>query len=72
MSISDEWLEIILKDDAPPYDPFVEAPEPDIDLDIEDRPIGGLGVHIVKTIMDDAKAYYDGSNNLIVLLKTLR
>lgn len=72
MNISDEWLEIILKDDAPPFDPFVEAPAPDLDLDVDDRPIGGLGVHLVKTMMDDVRAYYDGSGNLIVLLKTLK
>ncbi|MEY8877402.1 MAG: SpoIIE family protein phosphatase [Leptothrix sp. (in: b-proteobacteria)] len=72
MSMSDEWLEIILKDDAPQFDPFVEAPDPDLALDLDDRPIGGLGVHLVKTLMDDARAYYDGSGNLIVLLKTLR
>ncbi|MFC0166909.1 SpoIIE family protein phosphatase [Pseudoduganella danionis] len=72
MSISDEWLEIILKDDAPPFDPFAEAPPPDLDGDLEARPIGGLGVHLVKTLMDDARAYFDGSGNLIVLLKTLR
>jgi anti-sigma regulatory factor (Ser/Thr protein kinase) len=72
MSISDEWLEIILKDDAPPFDPFAEAPAPDLDGDLEARPIGGLGVHLVKTLMDDARAYFDGSSNLIVLLKTLR
>lgn len=72
MSMSDEWLEIVLKDDAPPYDPFVQAPEPDLDLDLEKRPIGGLGVHLVRQLMDDARAYYDGSGNLIVLLKTLR
>lgn len=28
MSISDDWLEIIIKDDAPQFDPFVEAPSP--------------------------------------------
>ncbi|MGE0802252.1 MAG: SpoIIE family protein phosphatase [Lautropia sp.] len=72
MSISDEWLEIVLKDDAPRYDPFVETPDPDLELGLEDRPIGGLGVHLVKQLMDDARAYYDGSGNLIVLLKTLR
>lgn len=71
MSISDEWLEIILKDDGPPFDPFAEAPAPDLDGEIDERPIGGLGVHLVKTMMDDARAYYDGSGNLIVLLKTL-
>lgn len=72
VSISVEWLEIILKDDAPPFDPFLAVPEPDLDLDLEDRPIGGLGVHLVKALMDDARAYYDGSGNLIVLLKTVR
>lgn len=72
MSMSDEWLEIVLKDDAPPYDPFSQAPAPDLDLGLEDRPVGGLGVHLVKQLMDDARAYYDGSGNLIVLLKTLR
>ncbi|MDD3609959.1 MAG: ATP-binding protein [Halothiobacillaceae bacterium] len=72
ISLSDDWLEILLKDDAPPFDPFAEAPTPDLDLDIDERPIGGLGVHMVKSMMDAAHAYYDGSGNLIVLLKTLR
>ncbi|GAB3357729.1 MULTISPECIES: ATP-binding protein [Giesbergeria] len=72
MSMSDEWLEIIIKDDAPQFDPFVEVPSPDLELDLEERQVGGLGVHLVKTLMDDARTYYDGSGNLIVLLKTLR
>jgi len=72
MYLSDAWLEISIKDDAPPFDPFVDVVAPDIDLKVEDRPIGGLGVHLVKTLMDDARTYYDGSGNLIVLLKTLR
>ena len=72
ISITDEWLEIILKDDAPAYDPFSDASLPNTDLGVEARPIGGLGVHLVKSLMDDARAYYDGSGNLIVLLKTLR
>lgn len=72
LSITTEWLEIIMKDDAPPFDPFAEAPAPDLGLGVDARPVGGLGVHLVKTMMDDARAYYDGSGNLIVLLKTLR
>jgi len=69
--LSDEGLEIILKDDAPQFDPFVQAPSPNLDADINKRPIGGLGVHLVKTLMDDAHAYYDGSGNLLVLYKAL-
>ncbi len=72
LSRSDEWLEIILKDDAPPFDPFVEAPAPCLDAGVEERAVGGLGVHMVKTMMDEVRAFYDGSGNLIVLLKTLK
>ncbi|WP_031435097.1 ATP-binding protein [Methylomarinum vadi] len=66
-----EWLEIVLEDDAPQFDPFVQVPEPKLDQDINDRPIGGLGVHLVKKIMDDVHAYYDGTGNMIVLRKRL-
>jgi serine phosphatase RsbU (regulator of sigma subunit)/anti-sigma regulatory factor (Ser/Thr protein kinase) len=72
LTISDEWLQILLKDDAPKFDPFNEAPTPNLDLDAEQRPIGGLGVHLIKSMMDRAEAFYDGSGNLIVLLKTLK
>ena len=68
---SDEGLVILLKDDAPRFDPFVQAPKPDLNLDINHRPIGGLGVHLVKTLMDDVHAFYNGSGNLIVLRKRL-
>jgi anti-sigma regulatory factor (Ser/Thr protein kinase) len=71
ISVSDEWLEILIKDDAPRFDPFMQAPRPDLDLDSNERPIGGLGVHMVKKLMDDVHAYYDGTGNLIVLLKSL-
>ena len=71
LSVSDEWLEILLKDDAPRFDPFSQVPRPDLELDISERPIGGLGVHLVKTLMDEVHAYYDGTGNLFVLYKAL-
>jgi serine/threonine-protein kinase RsbW len=53
-----------LSDDARPYDPL-NAPAPDLESAIEDRRIGGLGVHLVKTLMDDvAYAYRDGRNHI--------
>lgn len=72
MNISAQLLEIFIKDDAPHFDPFLQAPIPDLDLDLDERQVGGLGVHLVKTLMDDVRTYYDGSGNLIVLLKNLR
>jgi serine/threonine-protein kinase RsbW len=71
ISRSDDWLEIRLKDDAPRFNPFVAAPQPDIGLDIDERPIGGLGVYMVKQLMDETHACYDGTGNLIVLRKRL-
>jgi serine/threonine-protein kinase RsbW len=44
MSTSAEWLGILLKDDAPRFGPFTQALEPNLDLGINERPIGGLGV----------------------------
>jgi len=41
-------------DNAPAFDPLVEAPAPDTTSDIETRAVGGLGVHIVKSLTDTA------------------
>jgi serine/threonine-protein kinase RsbW len=40
-------------DDARPYNPL-KASEPDLDAPIEERAIGGLGVHLVKVLTDRA------------------
>ncbi|MGR9071546.1 MAG: ATP-binding protein [Gammaproteobacteria bacterium] len=72
ISISDEWMEIRLKDDAPPFNPFLQAPKPDLNKKIEERPVGGLGIHLVKTLMNEVHACYDGAGNLIVLRKRLQ
>ena len=53
-----------LSDDGRPFDPL-NAPPPDLDSAIEDRRVGGLGVHLVKTLMDDVRyAYRDGRNHI--------
>ncbi len=49
---SDRCLEILYSDEAPPFNPFEQAPEPDTALDIDQRPVGGLGVHLVRQLMD--------------------
>jgi serine/threonine-protein kinase RsbW len=72
ISLTAPWLEIVLKDDAPRFDPFMQTPKPNLELDIGERPIGGLGVHIVKTLMDEVHASYDGTGNTIVLRKRLQ
>lgn len=56
-------------DNGKPYNPF-EAPDPDIHTDFDSRPIGGLGVFIVKNSMDDVRyEYTDGQNQLTIKKK---
>lgn len=67
-----DFLEIEVQDDAPYFDPFNAAPLPDVGASVEDRQIGGLGVHLVRSLMDDVLASYDGTGNRITLKKTLK
>ena len=56
-------------DDGAPFDPLHQAPEPDLEADLDDRPIGGLGIHLVREMMDEA--YYErvSDKNRLVLRK---
>lgn len=59
-------IRAVIADDAPAYDPLAR-PEVDTSLPLEDRPIGGLGVHLVKKLMD--VSHYerrDGKNILVI------
>ena len=39
---------LTIADDGKPFDPLADAPPPVLDGPMEDRPIGGLGLHILK------------------------
>ena len=59
-------VRITLTDCGVPYDPLAK-PDPDVTLSAEDRPIGGLGIFMVKKSMDDvAYTYRDGQNILTI------
>ena len=62
--------EIVIRfqDEGVPYDPFVRK-NPDLTLPIEDRPVGGLGVYMVKQFMDDAGHCYENGSNVTVIKK---
>lgn len=64
-------LEVFIEDDAPPFDPFAEAPHPDLDAALEVRVPGGLGVHFVRTLMDAFGYRREAERNCIWLRKTL-
>ena len=69
MRSDEEALTIEIVDDGQPFDPLDDAPKPDIDAGIEDRPIGGLGVFLVQKMMDEMRYRRDGDRNRLTLVK---
>ena len=65
-------LSIRLQDDARPFNPL-EAPSPELDLPLEERikPIGGMGIHIVKGIMDSIDYLRVEGKNQLTLTKKI-
>ncbi|MEW5727205.1 MAG: ATP-binding protein, partial [Pseudomonadota bacterium] len=59
-----------IEDDAKEYNPFTEAPEPDLDAEVDDRRIGGLGVFLVKEFMDRTDYRHDAGRNVTTLWKS--
>ena len=41
----------VIKDHGAPFDP-TEHEDADVEAELQDRPIGGLGIYLVKSIMD--------------------
>lgn len=60
-------LVVRLRDQAPAFDPTTR-PMPDINLPLEKRPLGGMGVYLVMELMDKVSysATSDGGNELVL------
>jgi hemerythrin-like metal-binding protein len=63
-------LVIEIVDDGVAFDPFLKG-EPDIESDIDERGIGGLGIHMIKSIMDDYFYKRINGRNHVTLMKRM-
>lgn len=61
-------LVLMIKDHGNPFNPL-EKEDPDITLSAEERPIGGLGIYMVKQSMDDVIYEYQEGWNVITIIK---
>ena len=57
-------------DQGVPYNPLKKE-DPDITLSAEERPIGGLGVFMVKKTMDEMDYRFENGNNILTIVKTI-
>ncbi|MFC2094196.1 SpoIIE family protein phosphatase [Bacteroidota bacterium] len=63
-------LTITLIDDGVPFNPF-RAEAPDTELSIDQRKIGGLGIHLVRNVMDKVSYHRRIDKNIVTLVKLL-
>ena len=68
--ISKDKLKFIISDSGQEFDPTA-APEADITLGVEDRPIGGLGIYLVRKIMDSVSYERTDGKNVLSMTKKL-
>jgi anti-sigma regulatory factor (Ser/Thr protein kinase) len=64
LSLHGDLLTIVIEDDGKPFDPTSKQ-LPDINLKVEDRPVGGLGIFFISKIMTEV--YYERKENLNIL-----
>ena len=72
VEVSDDPVQVAITfvDHGKPYDPLAKE-DPDVTLGAEERPIGGLGIFMVKQTMDDVKYEYKDGSNIVTLIKNL-
>ena len=63
-------VEVTFTDEGIPFDPLAKA-DPDVTLNADSRPIGGLGIFMVKKSMDSVEYEYKEGKNILKFRKDL-
>ena len=71
IGVDGDRLRAEIRDRGRRFDPLREAPPPDLDSPLEERRIGGLGIHMVKKTMDLVDYEWTGEQNRVRLEKRL-
>jgi len=64
-----EAVQVEVVDEARAFDPLHETPAATIDAGVAEREVGGLGVHIVKQLMDEMEYRRENGKNRLTLVK---
>jgi anti-sigma regulatory factor (Ser/Thr protein kinase) len=56
-----------ITDTGPPFDVSGDAPQPDLEADMDDRKIGGLGIFLVKKTMDKVTCRRINNKNILTM-----
>ena len=70
LSLRGRRLVLMFEDDGIPFNPF-QVEQPDVDLPVEERGIGGLGIHLVREAVDEYHYQRRADKNVVILVKQL-
>jgi len=70
IALSGQELIVVIDDDGIPFDPTLKE-QPDTDLPADERPIGGLGIFLIRKIMDNVSYTREEKKNILTLKKKL-
>ena len=63
-----DTVKIEISDDGGAFDPLNEAPQPNVEAALEERSVGGLGLHLVRTLTNDLSYRREGDRNHLTLV----
>jgi serine/threonine-protein kinase RsbW len=70
LAVDGSTLRAVVSDDAREFNPL-DCEEPNLGSDIEARRVGGLGVHLIKNLMDDIAYRRENGKNVLSMRKTM-
>lgn len=59
-------IRITLADDGRPFNPL-DAPPPPVVHSLEEAPIGGLGIHVIRSFAQNVRYHREGGRNVLTL-----
>ncbi len=68
LSLGNNTLVLEIKDDGMPFNPL-ESKTPDLEIPIEERVTGGMGIHIASGLMDEIEYFRKQNKNILVMKK---
>ena len=62
-------VKVEISDDREPFDPLTGVATPDINLGLDQLPIGGVGIHLVQNLMDQTQYRREADKNCLTMVK---
>lgn len=68
LSVGAKVVDLEIRDQGRPFDPLAQPP-PELDAPLEEREEGGLGIHLIKSLADEAAYAREGATNVLRITK---